>query len=107
MPDLGQLCESDKESLVLELWTRLQAALATVAAQGAEELRAQWEAAEASVAALTAKVQELEARQARHPADRARPHLQQATAAAGSREPAPSREATPKERRDDDAQSPR
>ena len=62
LPDLGQLRESDQESLVLDLWTRLQAALAAT-----EELRAQWEAAQASVAALTARVQELEARLGKPP----------------------------------------
>ena len=70
LPDLGQLSKSDRESLVLDLWTRLQAARATIAPQGAEvaaarataeELRAQLAAAVASVVELTAQVQALEA----------------------------------------------
>ena len=48
LPDLGQLSASDKDALIVELWTRLQAALA-------------------SVAALTAKVQALEARLGKPP----------------------------------------
>ena len=48
LPDLGQLSASDKDALIVELWTRLQAALA-------------------SVAALTAKVQALEVRLGKPP----------------------------------------
>ena len=48
LPDLGQLSASDKDALIVELWTRLQAALA-------------------SLAALRAKVQALEARLGKPP----------------------------------------
>ena len=76
LPDLGQLSEADRESLVLDQWTRLQAARATIAAQGAEvaaaravaeELRAQLGAALASIAQLRAQVQALEARLGKPP----------------------------------------
>ena len=52
LPDLGRLSESDKDALIVELWTRLQVALA-------------------SVAELTAKVQALEARLGKPPKTRA------------------------------------
>ena len=84
LPDLGQLSESDRESLVLDLWTRLQAARATIAAQGgevaadravAEELRAQLGAALASIAQLRAQVQALEARLGKPPKTPRNPSL--------------------------------
>ena len=88
-PDPGQLSESDRESLVLDLWTRLQAARATSAAQGAEvvaaravaeELRAQLGAGLASIAQLRAQVQALEARLGKPPKTPANSSLPPSTA---------------------------
>ena len=87
-PDLDQLSESDRESLVLDLWTRLQAARAMSAAQGAEvaaaravaeELRAQLGAALASIVQLRAQaqVQALEARLGKSPKTQQAPEAAQ------------------------------